>query len=365
LIIIFVSCLLILFVVTTLLTSAKMCICIVTNSHPDYPLILLSNRDVSAPKKSQSKACMLIRYVQEYLQRPTASADWWDEPFGYVLGGRDMHRAERGTWLGITKQGRVACLTNFREEGQAIIEGRRSRGAIVNSFLKTEPDATETPTDVAHRLIEDGLDGIGGFSLLFGQLRGTKTEGGLQRGLAIVSNRSTHPDDVTWILQNPNETHALSNAHFEDKTWPKVIDGERLVAEAVQQSLNIGESKTELIERFLTILSRDTLPRQKVGVEFEIYMRQLRESILIPSIGDINLKKRADQIAAATAPPTPTGKAVINPTGGVYGTQKQSVILVDREGKVTFSERTLFDQLGAPIAVGEADRKFEYQIEGW
>lgn len=276
-----------------------------------------------------------------------------------------MHRAERGTWLGITKQGRVACLTNFREEGQAIIEGRRSRGAIVNSFLKTAPDASETPTDVAHRLIEDGLDGIGGFSLLFGQLRESKTENGLQRGLAIVSNRSTHPDDVTWILQNPNETHALSNAHFEDKTWPKVIDGERLVTEAVQQSLNIGESKDELITRFLTILSRDTLPRQKIGTEFEIYMRQLRNSILIPSIGDINLNKRADAIAAATAPPTPTGTAVINPTGGVYGTQKQSVILVDREGKVTYTERTLFDQLGAPIAVGEADRRFEYRIEGW
>ena len=276
-----------------------------------------------------------------------------------------MHRAERGTWLGITRQGRIACLTNFREEGQAIIEGRRSRGAIVNSFLKTPPESTETPKDVAHALIEEGLDGIGGFSLLFGQLRASKAEDGKPRGLAIVSNRSAHPDDVTWILRDPGETHALSNTYFGDKSWPKVNDAERLVAEAVAESLADQESQGALIERFLAILSRDTLPRQKVGEQFEVYMRQLRQSIRIPSIGDINLRMRkdADQIAGAAG--TPTGKAVINPTGGVYGTQKQSVLLVDWKGKVTFFERTLFDQMGAPINVGEADRTYEFDIEGW
>jgi uncharacterized protein with NRDE domain len=276
-----------------------------------------------------------------------------------------MHRAERGTWLGITKQGRIACLTNFREEGQNLIEGRRSRGAIVNSFLKTPPGSPETPKDVAHKLIEEGLDGIGGFSLLFGHLRKSKGEDGKQRGLAIVSNRSMHVDDVTWILQNPGETHALSNTHFGDKSWPKVADAERLVAAAVQDSLAAQESQHDLINRFLTILSRDTLPRQKVGEEFEVYMRQLRESILIPSIGDINLKARkdADQIAGASG--TPSGTARINPTGGVYGTQKQSVVLVDWDGKATFFERTLFDQMGVPIEKGEADRSYEFQIEGW
>jgi uncharacterized protein with NRDE domain len=47
----------------------------------------------------------------------------------------------------------------------------------------------------------------------------------------------------------------------------------------------------------------------------------------------------------------------------VYGTQKQSVVLVDKEGKVTFFERTLYDQLGKAIAKGEGDRTFEFEIE--
>jgi uncharacterized protein with NRDE domain len=277
-----------------------------------------------------------------------------------------MHRAERGTWLGITKQGRLACLTNFREEGQALIEGQRSRGAVVNSFLKTPADSTETPKDAAHKLIEDGVDGIGGFSLLFGRLNGNvmKTDGkDKERGLAIVSNRSVHADDVTWILQTPNETHALSNSHFGDKTWPKVNDGERLMKQAILETMNKNESKDDMIDRFLEVLSRDTLPRQKVGEEFEIYMRQLRQSIFIPAIGDINLAKRKDADEVAAANGTPTGTTAANPTGGVYGTQKQSVVLVDKEGKVTFFERTLYDQLGKAIAKGEGDRTFELEIE--
>lgn len=59
-----------------------MCIVIVTTAHPDYPLILLNNRD-------------------EFLHRPTAPADWWDPPYDYVLGGRDLHRCEHGTWYAI------------------------------------------------------------------------------------------------------------------------------------------------------------------------------------------------------------------------------------------------------------------------
>jgi uncharacterized protein with NRDE domain len=275
-----------------------------------------------------------------------------------------MHRAERGTWLGITKQGRIACLTNFREEGQAMIEGRRSRGAVVNSFLKTPSDSIETPKEAAHKLVENGLDGIGGFSLLFGRLGG-EHDSEKKRGLAIVSNRAMHPDDVTWILQTPGETHALSNAHFGDLTWPKINDAERLVEIAIQQAMANNESKEDMIQRFLEILSRDTLPRQKGTETWEIYLRQLRQSIFVPSIGDINLEKRkdADQIAGANG--TPTGTTVVNPTGGVYGTQKQTVILVDKKGHVTFFERTLYDQLGKPIVRGESDRSFEFDIEGW
>jgi uncharacterized protein with NRDE domain len=53
--------------------------------------------------------------------RPTQPAHFWED-HPHVLGGRDV--LGNGTWLGITKHGRFACLTNYREvsEGAGMIQ---------------------------------------------------------------------------------------------------------------------------------------------------------------------------------------------------------------------------------------------------
>ncbi|XLR19916.1 hypothetical protein S83_047828 [Arachis hypogaea] len=47
----------------------------------------------------------------EFYYRPTEPLGWWAG--GIILGGRD--ELGGGTWLGSTRDGRVAFLTNFRE----------------------------------------------------------------------------------------------------------------------------------------------------------------------------------------------------------------------------------------------------------
>ena len=113
-----------------------MCILLVTTLHPVYPYILLSNRD-------------------EFLSRPTARATWWSPRHSHVLGGRDLQRDVRGTWLGITRQGRIAVLTNFREEGEIVLS-KRSRGELPKMFLEVPPDSSEAPEQFARRLVERG-----------------------------------------------------------------------------------------------------------------------------------------------------------------------------------------------------------------
>ncbi len=49
-------------------------------------------------------------------------------------------------------------------------------------------------------------------------------------------------------------------------------------------------------------------------------------------------------------------------TTGVYGTQKQTIVLVDHGGVMTLVERSLYDDKGYPIAVGQGDRHFEFQL---
>ena len=83
--------------------------------HPDYPLVVAANRD-------------------EFYRRPTAFAGFWaDAPD--ILGGRDLEAG--GTWLGITRAGRFAAVTNVREPGAA--PGRHSRGQFDASLPDGHP----------------------------------------------------------------------------------------------------------------------------------------------------------------------------------------------------------------------------------
>ncbi|KNG49901.1 duf833 domain-containing protein [Stemphylium lycopersici] len=316
-----------------------MCIAILTTAHPDYPFILLNNRD-------------------EYLHRPTAEATWWPSPNEHVLGGYDLHRPAHGTWLGVTRQGRIAVLTNYREEDQSIVEGARSRGVIPNAWLKSDPAKKESTDEFAKRMIEeDGVEGVGGFSLCYGFVQDV-IKG---KGLAIVSNRTPDVQGVIHLLQKPDETKALSNAAYSDRSWPKVIKGEDWTRTAIAASVAAHESRHQLIHRLLDILSTNTMPQKKENEEWDMYLNQLRHSVFIPAIGRDHLDEH--KMPAHEVGDVVKNKAV-DATSGCYGTQKSIVVLCDRQGKVTYFERTFYDGDARPIEKGKGDRMFEYQIEG-
>ena len=49
-----------------------------------------------------------------------------------------------------------------------------------------------------------------------------------------------------------------------------------------------------------------------------------------------------------------------------YGTREQTVILVDREdGRVVYTERTLWDEKGEALSNETGLTRIEFQIEGW
>ncbi|KAK5169685.1 uncharacterized protein LTR77_005663 [Saxophila tyrrhenica] len=328
-----------------------MCIALISTAHPAYPLILLSNRD-------------------EFLNRPTAPAQWWSSPHSHVLGGRDLQRAEQGTWLAITKQGRIAVLTNFREEGDTYHTADKSRGAIPNAYVTQPPERKEGSEDFARRLIEEvGVGDVGGFSLVFGELRPWELKDGAREfpGLSIVSNRSVKADDLVTIATAEGETHGLSNSHFGDRSWPKVVHGEELLNAAIEDDFKDGNrDQSGFAERLFEILSIDKLPKRKQGEAWDTYVRQMRNSILIPPVGGISAEsKPADSMASGKdGVDTPDrGNVEVREFG--YGTQKQTVVLVDNTGRVKFIERTLYDQEGRTVRVKDGQREFTFEIEGW
>ena len=378
-----------------------MCIVLLTTSHPDYALIVIDNRD-------------------EFILRPTSRPHWWtpaappapehpSHPID-VLSSRDLQRPEKGTWLGITRRGNFAVLTNYREDGpQPSVAGARSRGAIVTAWLAADP--AEATDAFVHRMLATGeTKGMGGLSLICGKLRprgasSSSSSGGggpKQNGtaaaalpkthqvldpLAIISNRSDGVDDVPWICGERGRVYGLSNTCYAppdhhdaaagEPLWPKVADGIALLEKAMATVAEGAVPDEAALEELLFgILNRDTLPRHP-GMKFEDQVAVLKDSIFIPPIGD---EKHAREMEAAVRNghdsklaeaagvlksderPEQQGQGFMT---GLYGTQRQTVILVDWDGNVTYKERALWDASGNPLAPGEGDLTFKYQIEGW
>ncbi|KAK5692539.1 hypothetical protein LTR97_010850 [Elasticomyces elasticus] len=329
---------------STFWQAFEMCISIISTAHPDYPFILLNNRD-------------------EFLNRPTARAHWWDSPNQHVLGGRDLQRQIRGTWLAITKQGRICNLTNFREDGGEVAQNR-SRGGLVSAYVATPPNSDESEEAFVRRLVDDvGIQKVGGFTLLFGQLR--KPKDGNVPGLSVISNRTSSAEGAVRICEKLGETQGLSNSHFGDLTWPKVVHGEHLLSQAISSSISRGDEQEKFIEGLFDILSVDMLPRPKSDEDFQQFTKQLRNSIFIPPVGGEAVEsKSADKLAAADGTGTPDDRGV-KVGDGVYGTQKQTVVLVSSEGKVTFVERTLHDGNDSAHKAESRDSRYDFVIEGW
>ncbi|KAJ5890004.1 hypothetical protein N7504_010814 [Penicillium tannophilum] len=321
-----------------------MCIALISTAHPDYSLIVIDNRD-------------------EFLHRPTSEPNWWPEPFSNVLGSRDLARSTHGTWMGVTKEGKLAVLTNYREDKACQAIGQYSRGVIVNNWLTSAPNERHTTHSFVQSMVaSEEAKQVGGFSLVCGYLN---------EPLAVVSNRSSDMDQIAWVAAKKNQTRGLSNTAFNDRSWPKIINGEKLMDSAIQSHAQAQEDEDALIERLLQVLSTDTLPRLP-GDEansIDTYVQHLRKSIFVPVIGkkdDIN--RVAEETAAAQVedevnkPPT-NGALGPDYNSGPYGTQKQTVLLAQRDGRVRYFERTLWDRNVRAVPTGQGDRSFEFHIE--
>lgn len=188
-----------------------------------YPLLIAANRD-------------------EFHARPTEPMHHWpDAP--HVLAGRDG--AGRGTWLGITRSGRWAAITNVRAAtGQKA--HTRSRGELTASFLKGEIALAEHAR-AAHAEAEL----YEGFNLLLGD--GTDV---------VYVSSATEPRTLA-----PGD-YLLSNATL-DTPWPKV---ERLRSRLSNDDVADDEHAILDALRDGTIASDDALPDTGVGITLERFL---------------------------------------------------------------------------------------------
>ena len=239
-----------------------MCLIIVAwKARDDLPLIVAANRD-------------------EWRDRPAEPAHWWpDHP--ELLAGRDLRAG--GTWMGVTRGGRFAAVTNFRDPGE-----RRStalsRGGLVTEYLL----GTSSPPEYLAGLAPRASD-YNGFNLILGAGESLWYFGS-REGFA----RAIEPG-----------VHGLSN-HLLDEPWPKVVRGR----EAMRSSMADSDPASAMFAALADARDAgdETLPDTGVGIAWE---RRLAAALI---------------------------------TGEDYGTRCSTVISFASDGRVRFEERTLSTQ---------------------
>ncbi|WP_186061807.1 NRDE family protein [Burkholderia gladioli] len=159
------------------------------------------------PEAEDGPVLTLTANRDEFFRRTSAPLAWWEDVPG-VLAGRDLEGG--GTWLGVSRDGRFAALTNYRAPFD-IRAGAPTRGKLVSDFLGGRNLA---PLDYLEQIA--GTAALyNGFNLLVGDCR--------RRELAWYCNRPAEPDTALDApLRLAAGVHGLSNARL-DTPWPKLV----------------------------------------------------------------------------------------------------------------------------------------------
>lgn len=191
-------------------------------AHPRFPCVLAANRD-------------------EFHERASAPAEWWSSESG-ILAGRDLHAG--GTWLGVTRRGDFAALTNFRD-GSARRNEAPSRGTLVSELLEAGRSVPETL-----RYLQEVGPQYNPFNVLFSD--------GERLGIyesAVGEGRELGPG-----------VFGLSN-HLLDTPWPKVKKAKTALTAALADPRD-EQAIVHLLRDDLRPIDAD-LPRTGATIEWE------------------------------------------------------------------------------------------------
>jgi uncharacterized protein with NRDE domain len=190
------------------------------------PLVAVGNRD-------------------EFYDRPAEPAGWWKE-YPDILAGRDLRSG--GTWLGVTKAGRFAAVTNVRNPDLLKPSGP-TRGALVSGFLT----GSATASTYVKQLKETAQE-FSGFNLL------------VCDGEELIWYSNAAADDPRNGQPLTPGFYGLSNA-FLDTPWPKVVRTKAQFA-----SLLCQDAPDEAYFDMLSDTTRASdcrLPKTGVSIEME------------------------------------------------------------------------------------------------
>jgi uncharacterized protein with NRDE domain len=207
-----------------------------------------------------------------------------------IFAGRDLEAG--GTWLGVNHHGHFAAVTNVREPG-SMQAGKKSRGELTRGYLS----ATQTTEEYLQQLAPHDQD-YAGFNLMLAD----------QRGLWFYSNRDH------GIKRIQPGIYGISNGGF-DESWPKLSSGKTELATLLAG--NIDETELMAILTDHETAEDHELPTTGVSLDIE----RLLSSRFIRS--------------------------------PEYGTRACSVVTIDANNQVRFSEQNYTDAEHSGVLIQE------------
>ncbi len=251
-----------------------MCLLIIAHQVAlEYPLLVAANRD-------------------EYHARPTAVSDFW-AAHPELLAGKDL--LQGGTWMGVTRSGRFAAVTNYRDPARTAV-APRSRGELPLAYLTGTQDPQIFLNDVANRARD-----YAGFNLLVGD----------RHSLWYFSNSDGADPQCL-----PPGVYGLSNAQL-DTPWPKVVLGKARL-QALLQTNRISHSALATVVTDRRLADQHTLRGQGLDSSMDT---------------------------------TLSAQFIVTE---VYGTRSSTTVWTDAQGRASWREQS-FNAQGARSAVQQQE----------
>jgi uncharacterized protein with NRDE domain len=246
------------------------------NAHPSYRLILAANRD-------------------EFYERPSSPADFWEDA-PHVLAGRDLKKG--GTWLGITREGKFAAITNYRDPA-SWKNNAPSRGKLVSRYISGNQNTNNYLKKISRQ-----TDKYNGFNLILGN----------RSNFFAFSNRGEKQKLGPGI-------YGLSN-HLLDTPWPKVVKAKKKLKAILK------EKGAALEEALFTLLSDRYFPPGNK----------------LPATG---VDKEWERVLSPIFIKSPN-----------YGTRSSTIFLIGKNNRVKFVEK-VFDGKPEPWITSRFSFKLE------
>ena len=260
----------------------------------EFKLIILNNRD-----EFFFRACKPASYVTE------------DNIYGTDL----TPGKEGGTWLGVSRLGKVGVLLNLDRHEYENSENKEGRGFFVPNYLNANFNFRKYIEP-----IKENADRYNPFILI-----------GYEKNTSDLWDATLFDNVSREVTKFDSEFLSISN-HLYEKPYTKTVVGEKMFKDIIGK-INDTNKKQELMDGLLSLAKYDANLKLNESMSEKDVTEMMRSQVFINVPG--------------------------------YGTRTHTLILVDDKNRVTYRERTMkcpIDDKNPPKDCDWLDNVYEFQL---